>query len=61
MRCLHCVVNFQLQKLDCALTWYKNLIWQLQNCVALQLNQKVHRRNCTALQKMRILRYAFAG
>ena len=35
---LHCVVKLRLRKLGCALTWYKNSIPQLRNCVALQLN-----------------------
>ena len=46
---LHCVVKFQLRKLDCALTWYENAVPQLRNCVALQLNEKVHCETCAAL------------
>ena len=42
LRYLHGVVKFQLRKLGCALTWYKNAVPQLRNCVALQLNQKVY-------------------
>ena len=41
MSYLHCGVKFQLQKLDCALTWYKNAVPQLWNCNALQLIKKV--------------------
>ena len=36
MRCLHCVVKFQLRRVGWALTWYKNTIQQFQ------LNQKVY-------------------
>ena len=67
MRCLHCVFKIQLRKLGCTLTWYENPIPQLQNCVALQLNQKVYCGSCAALQKLkkirklRILRCAFTG
>ena len=46
---LHCAVKFQLQKLDCALTWHENAVPQLQNGSALQLNQKVHWGSCIAL------------
>ena len=63
---LHCVVKFQLRKLGCALTWYENAVLQLRNCVALQLNEKVHCESWAALQKLkkiklRILRCAFTG
>ena len=51
MRYLHCFAKFQLQKLGCALTWYENAAPKLRNCVALQLNQKVHRGSCAALQE----------
>ena len=54
MRYLHCVVKFQLRKLGCALTWYEKTVSQLRNCVALQLNQKVHCGSCAALQKEKI-------
>ena len=50
---LHCVLKFQLRKLDCALTWYENAVPQLQNCVANQLNQKSHRGSSAALQKLK--------
>ena len=53
MRYLYCVVKFQLRKLGCALTWYKNDVPQLRNCAALQLNQKVHCGSCAALQKQK--------
>ena len=49
---LHCVVKFQLRKLRCALTRYENAVPQLRNCVALQLNKKVHCGSCAALQKL---------
>ena len=26
---LHCVVKFQLRKLDCALTWYENAVFAI--------------------------------
>ena len=61
MRYLHCVVKFQLRKLGCALTWYKNAVPQLRNCVALQLNQKVHCGSCAALQKAKKLNCAFCA
>ena len=53
MRYLHCVVKFQLRKLDCALTRYKNAVPQLRNCVALQLNQKIHCGIWATLQKLK--------
>ena len=59
MRCLHCVVKFELRKLGCALTWYENTVPQLRNCVALQRIQKVHCGSCTALQKAKKLNCAF--
>ena len=59
MRYLHGVVKFPLQKLGCALTWYENAVPQLRNCVALQLNQKVHCGSSAALQKAKKLNCAF--
>ena len=59
MRYLLCVVKFQLRKLDCALTWYKNVLPQLRNRVALQLNQNVYCGSCAALQKLKKLNCAF--
>ena len=53
MQYLHCVVKFPLRKLGCAFTWYENAAPQLWNCVALQLNQKVHCGGCAALQKIK--------
>ena len=53
MRYLLCVEKFQLRKLGCALTWYENAVSQLQNRVALQLNQKVYCGSCAALQKLK--------
>ena len=61
MQYLHCIVKFQLRKLGCALTWYKNAIPQLQNCVALQLNQKVHCGSCAVLQKFKELNCEFCA
>ena len=61
MRYLHCVVIFQLRKLGCALTWYENVVPQLRNCVALQLNQKVHCGSCAALQRAKKLNCAFCA
>ena len=58
---LRCVVKFQLRKLGCALTLYKKAVPQLRNCVALQLNQKVHCRSCAALQKAKKLICAFCA
>ena len=59
MRYLHCVVKFQLRKLGCALAWYENVIPQLRNWAALQLNQKVHCVSSAALQKLKKLNCAF--
>ena len=39
--------------IGCILTWYKNAIPQLRNCVVLELNQKVHCGSCDALQKLK--------
>ena len=61
MRYLHCVVKFQLRKLSCGLTWYENAVPQLRNCVALQLNQKVHCGSCAALQKLKKINCAFCA
>ena len=58
---VHCVVKFELRKLGCALTWYENTVPQLRNCVALQLNQKVHCGSCAALQKVKNLNCAFCA
>ena len=58
---LHCVVKFRLRKLGCALTWYENTVPQLRNCVALQLNQKVHSGSCAALQKAKKLNCAYCA
>ena len=56
---LRCVVKFQLRKFGCALTWYKHAVLQLQNCIALQLNQKAHCKSCAALQTLKKLNCAF--
>ena len=61
MRYLHCSVKFQLRKLGCALTWYEDAVPQLRNCVALQLNQKVHCGSCAALQKLKKLKRVLRG
>ena len=61
MQYLHCVMKFQSRKLGCALTWYKNAILQLQNCIALQLNQKVHCESSTVLQKFKKLNCTFGA
>ena len=54
--------NFnKLRKLGCALTWYENAFPQLQNCAALQLNQKVHCGSCAAFQKLQKLNGAFGA
>ena len=53
MRYLHCIVKFQLRKLGWVLTWYKNAVPQLQNCVALQLNQKFLYRSCAKHRKLK--------
>ena len=58
---LHCVVKFQLRKLDCALTWNENAVPQLQNCVVLQLNQKLDCESCAALQKLKTFNHAFCA
>ena len=58
---LHCVVKFQLRKLDCALTWYKNAVPHLRNCVAFQLHEKVHCESCAALQKLNKYHCAFCA
>ena len=56
-----CVVKFQLRKLGCALTWYKTVVPQLSNCVALQRNQKVYLGSCTALQQLKKLNCIFCA
>ena len=61
MRYWHCVAKFQLQKLGCALTWHKNAVLQLRNCVVLQLNQKVHSGSCAVLQKLQKLICAYCA
>ena len=61
MRYLHCVVKFQLWKLDCALAWYENDIPPLQNCIARQLNQKVHCGTCATLQKLKKINCTFCA
>ena len=48
-------------KLDWALSWYKNVVPQLWNSVALQLNQKVHCRSCAAFQKLKKFNCAFCA
>ena len=58
MRYLHCGVKFLLRKVGFALTWYENAVPQLQSCVALQLNQKVHCGSCATLQKLKKLNCA---
>ena len=64
MRYLRRAMKSQLEKLGCTLTWYENLVPQLRNCVALQLNQKVHCESCATFKKLkrtklRILRCTF--
>ena len=64
MRCLNCVVKFQLRKLGFILTLYEIAVPQLRNSVALQLNQKIHCGSCASeikKIKLRILRFAFTG
>ena len=58
---LHCVVKFQLQKLDCVLTWYENVVPQLRNSDALQLIQKAYCKSCAALQKLKKINCAFCA
>ena len=59
MRCLNCVVKFQLRKLGFILTEYKIAVQQLRNSVALQLNQKIASE--IKKIKLRILRFACTG
>ena len=61
MRYLHCIVKSQLRKLNYASTWYENAVPQLRNCVALQLNQRVHWGSCAALQEFKTLNCAFCA
>ena len=61
MQYLHCIVKLLLRKLDSALTWYKNAFLQLRNCVAVQLNQKIHCGSCAAVQELKNLNCAFCA
>ena len=65
---LHCAVKFQLRKLGCALTWYKNAVPQLQNPNPQLQNPNPQLRcastkskSCAALQKLKKLNCAFCA
>ena len=55
MRYVDCVLKFQLWKLGCPLTWQENVVPQLRNYLALQLNQKAHCGGCAVLKKLKKL------
>ena len=48
---LHCVVKFQLPKLDCALTWYKNAVPQLKS---LELKMTKSQNNSFELEAFKV-------
>ena len=44
---LHCGVKFQLLKLDCALTWYKNTVPELR-CASTESKSSFQKLRCTS-------------
>ena len=47
MQYLHCVVEFQLRKLSCALTWYENAVPQLR-CASTESKSSLRKLRCTS-------------
>ena len=58
---LHCAVKFQLRKLGCALTWYKNAVSQLQNPNPQLRYASTKSKSCAALQQLKKLNSAFCA
>ena len=47
MQYLHCVVEFQLRKLSCTLTWYENAVPQLR-CASTESKSSLRKLRCAS-------------